>query len=330
VKLPDRRYRIWGIGLAVTAALPVFAGFTTVGWEFSEFLGLVAMIACLALCGCPVRPRESVPPVLLSLRRHEMLGWIALGAAVLHVLLAVVSDHAVVEYLRPTSPLYQLCGIAALVALLALTVTSLAGVRRRLWRSHRDFQATHIIFGCLLAAVLGAHVVTTGRYAGGYGRRIWYVAVAAGGIAILLRRRRANGTATHEPLVMRRLAFGRHSTLMVGVIVAAMITLGSLIPGRALVALREPLLPRAATLPLNFDHRKHTSINCLVCHHNYADGRGFDACIFCHRSARTDLKVGVEARFHDFCLNCHRHPGPTLQRHGPVSGCTICHQQPAI
>jgi hypothetical protein len=330
MKLPDLRYRAWVIGLAVTAALPVFAGFTTVGWEFSEFLGLAAMIACLALCGCPVRPRESDPPVLLSLGRHEMLGWIALGAAVLHVLLAVVSDHAVVEYLKPTSPLYQLCGIAALVALLALTITSVAGVRRRLWRSHRDFQATHIIIGCLLAVLLGAHVITTGRYAGGYGRRILYVAVAAGGIAILLRRRRAKGTATHEPLVMRRLAFGRHSTLMVGVIVVAMITLGSFIPGRAVVALREPLRPRAETLPLNFDHRKHTSINCLVCHHNYADGRGFDACIFCHRSARTDLKVGVEARFHDFCLNCHRHPGPTLQSHGPVSGCTICHQPPAI
>jgi predicted CXXCH cytochrome family protein len=328
MKLPDLRYRAWGIGLALTAALPVFAGFTTLGWEISELLGLVGTMACLALCGCPVRPRESEPPVLLSLGRHEMLGWMALGAAVLHVLLALVSDHRVAEYLKPTLPLYQLCGIAAFVVLLVLTVTSVAGVRRRLWRSHRDFQATHIIFGCLLAVLLGAHVITTGRYAGGYGRRIVYVAAAAGGIAILLRRRRNPGTATHGPVVPRRLAFGRHSTLMVGVIATGMLGLGSLIPGRALVALREPLLPRAGTLPLNFDHRKHTSINCLVCHHNYADGRGFDACIFCHRSARTDVKVGVEARFHDFCLNCHRHPGPTLPRHGPVSGCTICHQPP--
>jgi hypothetical protein len=271
VKLPDLRYRAWGIGLALTAALPVFAGFTTLGWEFSEFLGLVATIACLALCGCPVRPRESEPPVLLSLGRHEMLGWVTLGAAVLHVLLALVSDHRVAEYLKPTLPLYQLCGIAAFVVLLVLTVTSVAGVRRRLWRSHRDFQATHIVFGCLLAVLLGAHVIATGRYAGGYSRRIVYVAAAAGGIAILLRRRRNPGTARHEPVVMRRLAFGRHSTLMVGVIAAAMLGLGLLIPGRALVALREPLLPRAETLPLNFDHRKHTSINCLVCHHNYAD-----------------------------------------------------------
>jgi predicted CXXCH cytochrome family protein len=329
MKLRDRRYTAWKIGLALTAALPLFAGFTTLGWEFSELLGLVGTIACLALCGCPVRPRESDPPVLLSLGRHEMLGWMAVGAAVLHVLVAVASDHKVVEYLKPTLPLYQLTGIAALAVLMILTVTSVAGVRRRVWRSHRGFQATHIFFGCLLAVFLGAHVITTGRYTGGYGRRIVYVAVAAGGIAILLRRRRGTGTAMHEPAVMRRLAFGRHSTLVVGIIAAAMIALGSLIPGRALVALREPLLPRAQTLPLNFDHRKHTSVNCLVCHHNYADGRGFDACIFCHRSARTDLKVGIEARFHDFCLNCHRNPGPQLPRHGPVSGCTTCHQPAA-
>jgi len=133
----------------------------------------------------------------------------------------------------------------------------------------------------------------------------------------------------HEPPVTRRLAFGRHSTLVVGAIAVTVLALGLLIPGRALVALREPLLPRSRMLPLNFDHRKHTAVNCLACHHNYADGRGFDACIFCHRSARTDLKVGAEARFHEFCLDCHRHPAPTLARHGPVSGCTVCHQPPA-
>jgi hypothetical protein len=314
--------------LALTAVLPLFAGFTTLGWELAEFLGLAGTVACLALCGCPVRPRESEPPVLLSLGRHELLGWMALGAAVLHALMAVLSDRMVLEYLKPTLPLYQLTGILALVALVVLTSTSVAGVRRRVWRSHRDFQATHIIVGCLLAVLLAAHVITTGRYTGGYGRRIVYVAVAAGGIAILLRRRRGSGTATLEPAIPRRLAFGRHSTLMAGVIVATILTLGLLVPGRALIALREPLRPRVQTLPLNFDHRKHTAINCLVCHHNYADGRGFDACIFCHRSTRPDLKVGVEARFHDFCLNCHRNPGPTLTRHGPVSGCTICHQPP--
>src|ERR1700723_102449 len=293
MKLPDRRYLAWTAGLAVTAALPIFAGFTKLGWECSEILGLAGALACLALCGSPVRPRESTPPALLSLSRHEMLGWIALGAAALHILLAVMTDHTVLEYLKPTSPLYQLAGIAGFVLLLVLVATSLANARRRLWRSHRNFQATHIAFGCLLLALLAVHVVTTGRYTAGYARRLLFI---------------------------------RQSALIVGGIVTTVLALSTLIAGRADVALREPLLPRAQMLPLDFDHAKHTAVNCLVCHHNYVDGRGFDGCIQCHRSDRADLKVGIEARFHSFCLSCHRNPDPSLHGHGPVSGCTVCHQ----
>lgn len=325
MKLPDRRYVVWGVGLAVTAALPLFAGFTKLGWEISEVLGLAGALACLALCGSPVRPRESTPPVLLSLGRHEALGWLALGAAAAHILVVVAADRTVIDYLKPTSPLYQLAGIAAFIALLILTVSSRASLRRRLWRSHRNFQATHIIVGCLLLALLTAHVITTDRYTGGYARRLVFFAVAAGGIAMLLRRRRRTGATPHET-TLRRSAFGRHSTLIVSSIIITMLALSTLIAGRAGVALREPVLHRVERLPVDFDHGKHASVNCLICHHNYADGVGADACVQCHRSARADLKVGVEARFHSFCLDCHRSSAPALQGHGPVSGCVTCHQ----
>lgn len=325
VTWPDRRYLAWGAGVALTAALPVLAGFTTPAWECSEILGLAATLACLALCGCPVRPRQSATPVLLSLDRHESLGWIALGAAALHILVAVATDPNVVEYLKLTSPIYQLAGMAAFVVLLVLVVTSVASSRRHLWRSHRNFQATHIVFGCLVVALLGAHVLTADRYTAGFSRRMLFVAVAAGGIGMLLRRRRRAGKARRDTGI-HRLAFGRHSTLVAGVIAATMLAFSTFLAGSARIALREPLLHRAQTLPLNFDHGKHTAVNCLACHHNYADGRGFDACIHCHRSTRADLKVGVEARFHAFCFDCHRHPAPQLPRHGPVSGCVSCHQ----
>lgn len=324
MKWPDRRYLTWMMGLAVTAALPLLAGFTTLGWEISEILGLAGTLACLALCGAPVRPRESSPPVLLSLGRHETLGWIALAAAVLHVLVAVAADHTVIDYLKPTSPLYQLAGIAALVLLLLLTITSLSNLRRRLWRSHRNFQATHIVIGCALLALLAAHVIATNRYSGGYARRTLFFAAAAGGIAMLLRRRRSTA-ASHESAIASRFAFGRHSTLIVSSIVMTLLALSTLIVGRAGVALREPLLPRAERLTLDFDHGKHAAVNCLTCHHNFADGLGSDACVHCHRSTRTDLKIGVEARFHSFCLQCHRDPEPPLKGHGPVSGCVTCH-----
>src|ERR1700691_2320159 len=206
LNLPDRRYLAWGAGLMVTAALPLVAGFTTLGWELSELLGLTATLACLVLCACPVRPRQGTPPVLLSLSRHEALGWIALGWAALHILAALVADHTAVEYLKPTAPLYQLAGIAAFTLMLVLAVSSAAASRRRLWRSHRGFQATHIAGGCLALALLAAHVITGGRYTPGVGRRLLFVVVAAGGIAMLLRRRRV--ATTPYAAGVRRLAFG--------------------------------------------------------------------------------------------------------------------------
>jgi DMSO/TMAO reductase YedYZ heme-binding membrane subunit len=325
MKVPDRRFLAWGAALIITAALPLFAGFTKPGWELSEVLGLAATLLCLILCGCPVRPRQSIPPVLLTLGRHEALGWIALAAAVLHMLVALAADRTVLEYLKPTAPLYQLAGIGAVVLLLALAATSVASARRRLWRSHRGFQATHIVGGCVCLALLAVHVITAGRYTPGVGRRLLFVAAAAGAIAMLLRSRRAAATPPTAPAA-RRLAFGRHSTLVAGTIIATMTALAALIPYRAGLALRAPLLPRAQTLPLDFDHGKHVAVNCLVCHHNYADGRGFDACIHCHRSGAADIKVAVEPRFHSFCLNCHRNPEARLASHGPVSGCSPCHR----
>ena len=329
MKFPDRRYLAWGIGLSAVAVLPLFSGFTRWGWEIAEVLGLAATLACLALCGCPVRPRDSAPPVLLSVRRHEALGFIGLAAATLHILVAMGADPTAINSLKLTAPLYQLAGVGAFALLVGITATSLARPRRILWRSHRNFQATHIAFGCFLAALLAAHVVTTDRYSATLSRRILFVAVTAGGIAMLLRYRRRPGASPFESAVVSRYAFGRHSTVVVAAITTTILALSWLLAHGVGTKLREPLLPRAERLPLHFDHGKHTPVNCLTCHHNYADGRGFDACIHCHRSARADLKFGVEARFHDFCLDCHRNPGPGLTSHGPVSGCTACHHSDA-
>lgn len=320
---------VWVVALGLLAAVPLLAGYTHWSWELAEILGWGGALVCLILCGCPVRPREAQPPVQLTLGRHELLGWIALTAAAAHVGCAVAADRTVLEYLWPTAPLYQLAGIAALLVLAVTATTSLAAVRRRLWKSHRNFQASHIVLGCLALVLLSAHVLATGRYAAGSARRVLYVAVAAGGLAILLRRRRG-APAGHGVLSVRSLAFGRHSTLVAACIVATTVILGTLIPGHASVTLREPLMRRDAAPPLNFDHGKHQAVNCLTCHHNYADGKGFDACIHCHRGPRPDLVVGVEARFHDFCLGCHRHPDARFERHGPVSGCAACHSADAL
>jgi DMSO/TMAO reductase YedYZ heme-binding membrane subunit len=324
----DARYALWVVGLLLVAAMPALSGFVGPGWELSQMSGLASGFACIALCGASVRPRNSVPPTLLSLGFHQFIGWAALIAATMHVGGLVLADHTVVEYLKSTAPLYQLSGIAALLSLLILVLSSAASVRRRLWASHRGFQAAHVILSGLVALLVAIHVVVTDRYVSGRGRRAVFLAVTIGAILMLLRGRRQSEDGRRSP-ARRQLVFGRHSAFVVAAVALTAVTLAGLFLGAASAALREPILRRARTIPLDFPHGKHGVINCLKCHHNYADGTGWDSCVRCHRNAdRADLKAGVEARFHGFCFNCHRNPDATLTRHGPVSGCVECHRMP--
>jgi DMSO/TMAO reductase YedYZ heme-binding membrane subunit len=324
----DRRYAFWGVGLLLAAAMPLLGGWAGLGWELSQMAGFASGLACIALCGAPVRPRDSVPPTLLSLDWHQLIGWAALAAAILHIAGLVLVDRTVIEYLKPTAPLYQFSGIAAILTLLILVLSSVAGVRRRLWASHRGFQAVHVILGCLAALLIAIHVVATDRYVNGRGRRALFLAVTIGAMLMLVRGRRRSDEA--RPSIMRRqLVFGRHSAFVVTAVALTAVALAGLFRGAVSSALREPVLLRASAIPLDFPHGKHGTINCLKCHHNYADGTGWDTCIRCHRSVtRTDLKENVEARFHGFCFDCHRNPAATLARHGPVAGCATCHQVP--
>jgi DMSO/TMAO reductase YedYZ heme-binding membrane subunit len=323
----DARYALWATALLLLLIVPpALAGFIGIGWEASQWTGYAGTLACLALAGSPVRPRNSVPPTLLSLRLHTSIGWLAVLAVALHVGGLLLADRIVIEYLKPTAPLYQLAGIAAALVLLALALTGGAGARRRLWRSHRGFQATHVILGGLLAVLIAAHVIVTARYLGGGARRVLFAAAAAGALLMLLRARRPGETARAESLVRRQLVFGRNSTLIASLLSLCAAAIAGLVPARVGASLREPLIQRTSTLPLDFPHSKHGAVNCLTCHHNYADGTGSSQCVECHRSARTDLKEGAEARFHGFCFECHRHPDAAFTRHGPVAGCEACHR----
>ena len=330
----DARFCLWGTALVLLLLLPVFAGFGGVGWELSQWAGLAGAVACIALAGAPMRARSSTPPTLVSLRVHTLVGWTALLGVCLHVVGLVLSDPTVVEYLKPTTPLYQLAGIEAVLVLLLLVMTGAGAMRRRLWKSHRSFQATHVVLGCVLAALIAVHVVVTARYIGGRGRRVLIVAATIGAILMLLRTRRTAhpGNSAHPVGTARKqLVFGRHSSLIVGAVAVCAAAVAGLFPDSVGAALREPVARRTTTLPLDFPHGKHGAVNCLTCHHNYNDGTGSELCIQCHRSNRTDLKEGIEARFHGFCFQCHRHPDSAVfTKHGPVTGCAACHRPPNL
>jgi hypothetical protein len=299
------------------------------GWEVAQTLGLVAAGCCLLLCLIAVRPRMPWSRTL-SLKRHELTAWIALAAALMHVALLLLFDRRVFEHISLTAPVYEWLGMIALVLLLALTVLSLPSVRQRLYGRHRSFQLMHVGMTCVLIPAIAAHILTTGRYLHGRIAATAYVLVSVLALGALLRARARAESESRAPGVLNSLAFGRYSGVLVACISLAVFALLPLMIAHASLTLREPMLRRTVALAIDFPHDKHRAVNCIVCHHNFSDRTGSDTCISCHRSRRPAIHVGAEARFHDFCLGCHRDPPTNLEHHGPTTGCETCHVPPGM
>ena len=296
----------------------------SVAWEIAQALGLCAVAACLSLCVLALRPRAGAAGAF-QLRSHELLGWLALAAAAVHVGLLLGADHRVVEHLKLTAPRYEYAGILALLTLLFLAVPARAAVRRRLWLRHRNFQAAHVGAACLLVVTLAMHILTTDRYVHGRAQALAYTLLSGSVLLALLRARAPRRPAQRPSGFLGGLVFGRHSRLVLGIVLGALLALLALLRGGTALALREPLLRRDERLMLDFPHDKHRAVSCIQCHHDYLDRSGEGSCISCHRSGRAPIRVGVEARFHDFCLGCHRDPPAYLAGQGPVAGCDTCH-----
>jgi len=303
------------------------APWPAVTWEIAQALGLSAVAGCLILCVLAVRPRAGASGGF-PLRLHELIGWLALAATALHVALSLHADHQVVQHLRVTAPRYEYAGIIAALALLFLTLPAGAAVRSKLWLSPRNFQVAHVAAACLLVVLLAIHVLTTGRYVHSRAAAVAYLLLSGIALGALLRARGGSPAAPHASAIAGGLVFGRHSKLVLGIVLGSLLALLPLIGARTTLALREPFVTRADRLVLDFPHDQHRSVACVACHHDYTDRSGQGSCVSCHRSARADLRVGIEARFHDFCLGCHRDPPATLSGHGPVTGCLTCHAPP--
>jgi predicted CXXCH cytochrome family protein len=180
----------------------------------------------------------------------------------------------------------------------------------------------------VLLLLIAVHVLTTGRYLHGLPARVLGVALCAAALLAPLRARARRADAPPRAPLTGALVFGRHSRLVLASVCLCLVGSAALLLPHARLRLREPLSARRERLVLDFPHDKHRDVNCIACHHNFTDGSGADACVTCHRSARTDLAAGPEARFHEFCLDCHRDPPARFSHHGPVTGCQSCHAPP--
>lgn len=114
---------------------------------------------------------------------------------------------------------------------------------------------------------------------------------------------------------------------LAGLLLLALLGYG-LASGHARLVRERPLLP------LNFDHGLHGRINCLDCHHDYADGSpaaptGDRTCILCHKKSPR-LARRIESDFHELCRDCHLQRLQEANAAGPVRACRQCHAPPVL
>jgi len=330
------RYRLGAAALALILLLPLRVHHDEWPWELVQLAGLLAAVCCLILTGAPLRPRVAQPATILTPARHRWIAWLTVALATLHIAGAVLADPVAVEYLKPSAPVYQLAGMACALLLLLVSISAGGNVRRWLWRNTGAFQFAHVGAAAVIVVMLTVHVIASNRYTGGWARWLWAAAAAACLASILQPRARSTS------------GFGGNAlgtAAVVGVAIAGVLLLAALSDGLRAREMLTTVLPAHQPPPLTFPHERHVAINCIACHHNFVDRTGRDSCIPCHRSARIDLQLSAEARFHSLCMGCHRDPSnPPVPRprgeidfqvytgrvrpadHGPVSRCGDCHR----
>ncbi len=325
----ERAFAVLGLALAVLALAPVAAVDAGRLWGLADSLGLWALLGCVGLTAWPVRPRVAPTPPALPLARHRLLGFVALLLAGLHTAGLLWIEPELVEHLLPTAPLFMIAGLVALLVLAVLCVTGLWAVRRH-FPSSGGFQIAHIGLGVLLLAGLGVHAVGAARYLRGPIQRGAWVLAAVLALLLVLRARRhgrrAPGAAGPFSRLVSDTVSARHGTLLTVLVLTGAVALALLlVPGARTVG-ANVVVPRHRQLPLDFPHEQHRAVGCVVCHHNFTDHTGAATCVACHRSARTDLKMAAEPRFHGFCEGCHEQRTTPAGRRGPVRSCRHCHR----
>ena len=308
----SKRYLLGGAGLAAIGLLPLVVRHDELVWELIQLAGLFSAIGCLLLTAASVRPRDARPSRLLTLDQHKWVAWICVALLTVHIGGVLLADRHALEYLKPSMPAYQLAGLLATLVLIVLSVTALSRVRRFLWQRAASFRALHVLLAVLVVVLIFIHVVATDRYSAGPGRWLWT------GVTLFV--------------LVLPLAYGGYGkSISLAFLLAGLACLGLAAQReeRRAQLMLETFVPRAEPLMVDFPHERHGAVNCIACHHNFVDRSGGDSCIPCHRSERPDLLLGAQARFHTFCMDCHREeelPKDGSGKHGPVSECSACHR----
>lgn len=339
-----------GLACALVAALllcplPASGGIL---WDIGIALGYAALVVAVTLYLYPLRGEGLPHKRLFTLSQHRRIGWIALVLGLLHAAILLVSQPLVGHYLLPSAPLYMLLGLIALIALAILVATGLAARSalrsasiRRTAAGESHIQkipgapssttssaraippsvSTHAILAALLLTLTAAHILGSHQLANKPAKIITVCFLLGlpllwAAFRILRRRQSREGYSQHRPPLPLL------PTLLPSCAAAALLFLLP-IPTATSHLLQPAVTP--SLLPVYFPHEKHTTVDCVTCHHNFIDKTGVGSCLECHRSSQPDLTQSAEATFHTFCRSCHTDLAQTTDKHGPTRACSTCH-----
>lgn len=152
-------------------------------WDFANAAGYLALALWVLLFLYRGRPRAFPPwSGRFFANLHRDLGYLALFLLLLHVGLLLVAEPLLLEHLRPTAPLHMLSGLLALLLMLCLVLSSLPGLRRRLWPDYHRFRHLHALVAVACLALAVFHVVESGFYL----NAPWKLALAGSALVAVL------------------------------------------------------------------------------------------------------------------------------------------------
>jgi hypothetical protein len=351
-----------GIACAIAAALvlcplPASGGLL---WDVGIAIGYVALVVAATLYLYPLRGEGLPHKRLFTLSQHRRIGWISLALGLLHAAILLVAQPLIGHYLLPSAPLYMLFGLGALIVLAILVATGLSArsalrdafgtrvpvrstpnalatiaslrvssgalVSRPYTPKPPTSVSTHAILAALLLALTAAHLLGSHQLLDRPAKSITFCVLlalpvlwAAFRITLRWRVRKANSQPTRAPPRPPIRLFPTFLPSCATALILFLLPIPTAAPALLIPAATPSLLP------VYFPHEKHTTVDCVTCHHNFVDKTGLGSCRDCHRSARPDLPESAEATFHTFCRTCHTELAQTTTKHGPTRACSVCH-----
>ena len=192
-------------------------------WDLGNALGYLAVAVCLLLFVYRGRPRRFPPfggRFFAAMHRH--LGYLALLLTSCHVGLLLWAEPLLLEHIKPSAPAYMLAGLLAALLLLALVVTSVTAMRRRIWRDYHRFRWLHGWLGVACLVLLGWHVGGSAFYLNSPAKLA--VALLAG-MVVLASYRRELAPGRQRGPVPRRLPGATPSAAALSYSAAALVAL---------------------------------------------------------------------------------------------------------